>query len=85
MKYNGVRKNELRFTVGGLRSIIRHYTREAGVRNLEREIARVCRKVVKAAVAAPVSARDLHRPRASWSRTLGCAGSATAAPRIRTA
>ena len=47
MKYNGVRKNELKFTVGGLRSIIRHYTREAGVRNLEREIARVCRKVVK--------------------------------------
>ncbi len=47
MKHNGVRKNELRFTRGGLRSIIRHYTREAGVRNLEREIARVCRKVVK--------------------------------------
>ena len=47
MKQNGVRKDELRFTVGGLRSMIRHYTREAGVRNLEREIARVCRKVVK--------------------------------------
>ena len=47
MKYNGVRKEELRFTTGGLRSMIRHYTREAGVRNLEREIARVCRKVVK--------------------------------------
>ena len=47
MKNNGVRKDELRFTVGGLRNIIRHYTREAGVRNLEREIARVCRKVVK--------------------------------------
>ncbi|MDE0679733.1 MAG: endopeptidase La [Gammaproteobacteria bacterium] len=47
MKNNGVRKDELRFTIGGLRNIIRHYTREAGVRNLEREIARVCRKVVK--------------------------------------
>ena len=47
MKQNGVRKDELRFTTGGLRSMIRHYTREAGVRNLEREIARVCRKVVK--------------------------------------
>ncbi|MXW45489.1 MAG: endopeptidase La [Gammaproteobacteria bacterium] len=47
MKNNGVRKDELRFTAGGLRNIIRHYTREAGVRNLEREIARVCRKVVK--------------------------------------
>ncbi len=53
MKHNGVRANELRFTVGGLRSIIRHYTREAGVRHLEREIARVCRKVVK---------RQLMRP-----------------------
>ena len=47
MKYNGVRKDELTFSVGGLRSIIRLYTREAGVRNLEREIAKVCRKVVK--------------------------------------
>ena len=47
MKHNGVRDEELRFTTGGLRNIIRHYTREAGVRNLEREIARVCRKVVK--------------------------------------
>ena len=47
MKNNGVRADELRFTTGGLRNIIRHYTREAGVRNLEREIARVCRKVVK--------------------------------------
>ena len=47
MKQNGVRADELRFTTSGLRSIVRHYTREAGVRNLEREIARVCRKVVK--------------------------------------
>jgi ATP-dependent Lon protease len=47
IKNNGLRNNEL--TVGDttLRDIVRYYTREAGVRNLEREIAKICRKVVK--------------------------------------
>ena len=55
MKHNGVRGSELRFTRSGLRGIIRHYTREAGVRNLEREIARVCRKVVKQQLTRPAA------------------------------
>ncbi len=42
---NGLRKGEIEFTEAALRQIIRDYTREAGVRNLEREIGRVCRKV----------------------------------------
>ncbi|MCO6452699.1 MAG: endopeptidase La [Caldilineales bacterium] len=42
---NGLRKDEIAFTEDGLRMIIRDYTREAGVRNLEREIGQVCRKV----------------------------------------
>ncbi|GIX22038.1 MAG: Lon protease [Gammaproteobacteria bacterium] len=47
-KNNGVKLDaELRFTEEGLRDIIRYYTREAGVRNLERSIAKICRKVVK--------------------------------------
>ena len=46
LRENGLRPDELRFTDGTLRKIIRDYTREAGVRNLEREIGRVCRKVV---------------------------------------
>jgi ATP-dependent Lon protease len=41
---NGLDPDLLRFTDGGLRRIIRGYTREAGLRNLEREIASVCRK-----------------------------------------
>ncbi|MBA3980174.1 MAG: endopeptidase La [Alcanivorax sp.] len=44
---NGLKKDELRFDDDSLRHIIRHYTREAGVRGLEREISKVCRKVVK--------------------------------------
>lgn len=44
---NGLTEKEIHISEGGIREIIRHYTREAGVRNLERDIARVCRKVVK--------------------------------------
>ncbi len=43
---NGLRKGEARFSPQALRSLIRSYTREAGVRNLERQIGAVCRKVV---------------------------------------
>jgi ATP-dependent Lon protease len=46
LRENGLRKKELSFTDGALRQMIRDYTREAGVRNLEREIGKVCRKVV---------------------------------------
>lgn len=44
---NGLKPNEIDFGEGAIQEIIRHYTREAGVRNLERDIANVCRKVVK--------------------------------------
>jgi len=47
MKNNGLKENELRITEPAVRDIIRHYTRESGVRNLEREISKICRKVVK--------------------------------------
>jgi len=47
MKSNGVKDDELGISDAAIRDIVRHYTREAGVRNLEREISKVCRKVVK--------------------------------------
>ncbi|MFV1859696.1 MAG: endopeptidase La [Anaerolineales bacterium] len=42
---NGLREDEITFTEPAIRELIQSYTREAGVRNLEREIGRVCRKV----------------------------------------
>jgi len=42
---NGLRQEEITFTEDGLRTIIRDYTRESGVRSLEREIGKVCRKI----------------------------------------
>ena len=47
MKENGLKEDELNITRAAVLDIIQHYTREAGVRNLEREISKLCRKVVK--------------------------------------
>jgi ATP-dependent Lon protease len=47
MKNNGVKDDELSMSDAAIRDIVRYYTREAGVRNLEREISKICRKVVK--------------------------------------
>ncbi|MEE3170474.1 MAG: endopeptidase La [Pseudomonadota bacterium] len=47
IKANGLRKDELELPEETLRDLIRYYTREAGVRGLEREIAKICRKVVR--------------------------------------
>jgi ATP-dependent Lon protease len=48
IRENGLRPDEVQFQESALQSIIRSYTREAGVRNLEREIGSVCRKIVTA-------------------------------------
>ncbi|WP_290649696.1 endopeptidase La [Aquisalimonas sp.] len=53
MKANGLKQGELEISENALRDIVRHYTREAGVRNLEREVAKICRKVVKELVQKP--------------------------------
>ena len=47
MKQNGLEHSELAISDSAITDIIRYYTREAGVRNLEREIANICRKIVK--------------------------------------
>lgn len=46
MERNGVKEGELRIEQSAVRDIIRYYTREAGVRSLDREIAKICRKAV---------------------------------------
>ena len=47
MKNNGVKDTELQVTEDAIRDVVRYYTREAGVRSLERELSKICRKVVK--------------------------------------
>ncbi|MDD5113160.1 MAG: endopeptidase La [Methylobacter sp.] len=47
IKNNGLKDHEIEISEEVIRDLIRYYTREAGVRNLEREISKICRKVVK--------------------------------------
>ncbi len=47
LKINGLRDGELLVTEEAVRDIVRYYTRESGVRSLERELSKICRKVVK--------------------------------------
>jgi ATP-dependent Lon protease len=53
LKANGLEESELVIQEAALRDIVRYYTSEAGVRSLEREIAKLCRKVVKALLLKP--------------------------------
>ncbi len=59
LKVNGLKKKELNITESAVRDIIQHYTRESGVRNLEREISKICRKVVKSLLLKPRDTRVL--------------------------
>ena len=59
LKENGLKKKELTITESAVRDIIQHYTRESGVRNLEREISKICRKVVKSLLLKPRDKRFL--------------------------
>ena len=53
LKENGLKEVEVKLTRTALTDIIQHYTRESGVRNLEREISKICRKVVKSLLMKP--------------------------------
>jgi ATP-dependent Lon protease len=53
MKENGLKESELKISRSAVIDIIQHYTRESGVRNLEREISKICRKVVKSLLLKP--------------------------------
>jgi ATP-dependent Lon protease len=70
MKENGLQEDELKITESAVRDVIRHYTRESGVRNLEREISKICRKVVKQLLLKPRKRRVTVTPR-SMEKFLG--------------
>jgi ATP-dependent Lon protease len=57
IKVNGLKANEITVTDDRIRDVIRYYTREAGVRSLERELAKLCRRVVKANMLATNSSK----------------------------
>ncbi len=61
LKANGLKPEELEIAESAIQDVVRYYTRESGVRNLEREIAKICRKVVKEiALAGPQVAKKTH-------------------------
>jgi ATP-dependent Lon protease len=62
MKSNGIRDNELEVTEAAVRDIVRYYTREAGVRSLERELSKICRKVVKSLLLGEIQPKVVVEP-----------------------
>jgi len=57
---HGLKSSQIQFTDDGIRAIINQYTQEAGLRNLEREIASVCRKVAKQVAIGEKKVRKIH-------------------------
>lgn len=60
LEANGLKPSEIEIPMETIQYVIRHYTREAGVRSLEREIAKLCRKVVKGIL---LKSKDIKKPR----------------------
>lgn len=60
LEANGITDVSIEFTDESIRAIINHYTKEAGVRNLEREIASVCRKIAKETIKDRQEGRQQH-------------------------
>jgi len=69
LKANGLKVEELSVSEDALRDIVRYYTRESGVRNLEREISKICRKVVKELTLGQVKKARIKAPPAKVSRS----------------
>lgn len=62
IKDNGLKEQEIQITEEAVRDIIRYYSREAGVRSLEREISKICRKVVKDLLLKPRKTKVVVNP-----------------------
>jgi len=71
LEANGLRSEHIEFTDAALLELIRRYTRESGVRNLEREIASICRKVAREVAKAGASARKVRVGPPAVKRYLG--------------
>ena len=70
LRENGLEPAELAISDSAVRNLVRYYTREAGVRNLERELAKICRKVVKSLLLQPKD-RQTHIVPKSLQKYLG--------------
>ncbi len=70
MKENGLKEDEVKISSTSVRDIVRYYTRESGVRSLEREISKICRKVVKSLLLKPRDKRVTVGPK-SLEKYLG--------------
>ena len=68
LKANGLKPEELSVDEEALRDIVRYYTRESGVRNLEREISKICRKVVKELTLGQVKKAKASRTKAGTGK-----------------
>ncbi len=71
LRANGLEPQEIAISEAAVRDIIRYYTREAGVRNLEREISKICRKVTKALVLGEAEGKRIVVTPRSLERYLG--------------
>ncbi len=71
MKNAGLEDAELKITDSAVQGIIRYYTREAGVRNLEREISKICRKAVKRQLLAKKDAKTVQITQRNLDKYLG--------------
>jgi ATP-dependent Lon protease len=78
-KANGLKPGELSVDREALRDIVRYYTRESGVRNLEREISKICRKVVK-----ELTLGEVKKAKAKASSAKSGKAKTKAAPAVRT-
>jgi ATP-dependent Lon protease len=84
MKNNGVKERNWLVTEDAVRDIVRYYTREAGVRSLERELSKICRKVVKGCSSRRWSPRWSRSPRTTSTISWACASTPMAVPSSKT-